>query len=302
MFNQLLKIYRTQQWSFTTSVYLFKNRKIGNFISIATIFCVILIPSTLVLVSGSLIDIVQSETRPYSYFIFKTGISKKEIKGFVDHVSVLRDMEVEVLPPEKLRDKFFESLGIDIIDSALKFPYSAQVLYPPHVTMDKFKSHHEFISKHEIIQSAESNHRLIVGARLAEKWALGFIWITFLIITIFCTLVSYVSSKSALFLYSVEIKGLILSGLAVNAIRRPIIWCGAMNGVILAALLYFGSIILAEKSSALINEYLFFLDHQSKNWGESESHLLVLIFVSMVSHTLGAIIASKQIKAEILIE
>ena len=302
MVSQFLKIYRTQQWSFKTSIYLFRNRKLGNFISIATIFFAILIPSTLVVVSGSLMNIVQNETRPYSYFIFKPDVSEREIERFVGQASELWEIKVDVLSPEKLRNKFFKSLGIDIIDSSLNFPYSAQVVYPLHITMDKFKSHHENMSSHEIIQSAESNHGLLIRARLAEKGAIGFIWITLLIITIFCALVSYVSSKNVLLLYSEEIKSLILSGLALKTIRLPIIWCGAMNGVILGTLLYFASVLLAEQSSILINEYLFFLDYQSKNWGESESHTLVLILASITSYTLGAIIASRQIKAEILIE
>ena len=89
MVSQFHKIYRTQQWSFSTSIYLFKNKKLGNFISIATIFCAILIPSTLVVISGSLMNIVQNETRPYSYFIFKTDVSKREIEGFVEKASEL---------------------------------------------------------------------------------------------------------------------------------------------------------------------------------------------------------------------
>ena len=172
MTSQLIKFYRIQQWSFATTIYLFKNRKLGNIVSIATLFCVILIPSTLVLMSGSLMDIVQDETQPYSYFIFKTDSSRIEIEGFVDKAKELSEIKVEVLTPEKLKNNFFEALGIDIINSSLKFPYSAQVVYPPNITMDKFKRHHEYMAGHEIIKSAESNHRLIVTARIAEKGAL----------------------------------------------------------------------------------------------------------------------------------
>ena len=302
MISTLIKFYRIQQWSFTTTIYLFKNRKLSNVISITTLFCVILIPSTLVVISGSLMDIVQDETRPYSYFIFKTDSSKKEIETFVAQAEEFSEIKVEVLTPEKLRNNFFESLGIDIINSSLKFPYSAQVLYPPNITLDRFKRHHEYMAGQEIINSAESNHRLIVTARFAAKGALGFKWITFLIISIFCTLVSYVSSKNVLFLYSEEIKGLILSGLTLKIIRRPIVWCGAMNGVMLGAFLYYASSLLAQKSSRLINEYLFFLDYQSKNWGESEGQLLVLVLALTVSQTVGAMIASRQIRSEMLIE
>ena len=74
-------------------------------------------------------NIVQNETRPYSYFIFKTDVSKREIERFVEQASELWEIKVDVLSPEKLRNKFFESLGIDMIDSSLNFPYSAQVVY-----------------------------------------------------------------------------------------------------------------------------------------------------------------------------
>tara|TARA_B100000941_G_C28262722_1_gene427419 strand:- start:437 stop:664 length:228 start_codon:yes stop_codon:yes gene_type:complete len=75
-----------------------------------------------------------------------------------------------------------------------------------------------------------------------------------------------------------------------------------MNGVMLGAFLYYASSLLAQKSSHLINEYLFFLDYQSKNWGESEGQLLVLVLALTVSQTVGAMIASRQIRSEMLIE
>ena len=45
------------------------------------LFCVILIPVTLVFISNNLLHIVQNEANPYSYFIFKTDALKKDIES-----------------------------------------------------------------------------------------------------------------------------------------------------------------------------------------------------------------------------
>ena len=95
------------------------------------------------------------------------------------------------------------------------------------------------MSNRQVVKSAESNHQLISTARIVEKIAIGFMGITFLIIITFCTLVSFVSSKNVLFLYSTEIKGLILSGLTMNTIRRPIILCSVINGILLGVFFVF---------------------------------------------------------------
>ena len=152
MISRLLEIYRLQQWSFTTAVYLLRKFKLSNSVSIATIFCVILIPVTLVSISNSILHIVQNETSPYSYFIFKTDASKREIESFVGIANELWEIKVEILSPETLKNQFFESLGIDSVDSALVFPYSAQVVYPPNITMEDFKSNHEFMSNRQVIK------------------------------------------------------------------------------------------------------------------------------------------------------
>ena len=302
MISKLLEIYRLQQWSFTTAVYLLKNCKLSNLISFTTIFCVILIPTTLVYISNSILYVVQDETSPYSYFIFKADASRKDIESFVEIANELGEIEVELLSPETLKNKFFKSLGIDSSDSSLVFPYAAQVTYPLNIILDDFKSNHEYMSNKQAIKSAESNHRFISRARIVEKVAFGFMGITFLIIIIFCTLVSYVSSKNSLFLYSVEIKGLILSGLSLNTVRRPIILCSVINGILLGVCLYSASIFLAAKSDYLISEYLFLPNQKLKNEGDTESALIYLVLTTTISYILGAIIASKQIKAEILIE
>jgi len=302
MISRLLEIYRLQQWSFTTAVYLLRKFKLSNSVSLTTIFCVILIPVTLVSISNSILHIVQNETSPYSYFIFKTDALKKDIESFVGIANELGKIKVEILSPETLKNQFFESLGIDSVDSALVFPYAAQVTYPPNIILEDFKSNHEFMSNRQVIKSAESNHQLITRARIVEKVAIGFMGITFFIINIFCTLVSFVSSKNVLFLYSTEIKGLILSGLTLNTIRRPIILCSVINGMLLGVCLYSASIFLAAKSDYFISEYLFLPNQNLRYEGDSESPLVFLVLTTTLSYILGSIIVSKQIKAKIVIE
>lgn len=302
MISRLLEIYRLQQWSLTTAVYLLRKFKLSNSVSLITIFCVILIPVTLVSISNSILHIVQKETSPYSYFIFKTDALKKDIESFVGIANELGEIKVEILSPETLKNQFFESLGIYSVDSALVFPYAAQVTYPPNIVLEDFKSNHELMSNRQVIKSAESNHQLITRARIVEKVAIGFMVITFFIINIFCTLVSFVSSKNALFLYSTEIKGLILSGLTLNTIRRPIILCSVINGILLGVCLYSASIFLAAKSNYFINEYLFLPNQKLSDEGYSESPLVFLVLMTTLSFILGSIIASKQIKAKIVIE
>ena len=302
MISRLLEIYRLQQWSFITAIYLLRKCKLSNIISLVTIFCVILIPVTLVFISNNILHIVQNEANPYSYFIFKTDALKKDIESFVGTANELGEIKVEILPPETLKNQFFESLGIDSVDSALVFPYAAQITYPSHIILEDFKKNHELMSNRQVVKSAESNHQLISTARIVEKIAIGFMGITFLIIITFCTLVSFVSSKNALFLYSTEIKGLILSGLTMNTIRRPIILCSVINGILLGVFLYFASIFLAAKSDYLINEYLFLPNQKLRNEGDLESPLVFLILATIISYIFGSIIASKQIKAKIVIE
>lgn len=302
MISRLLEIYRLQQWSLTTAVYLLRKFKLSNSVSLITIFCVILIPVTLVSISNSILHIVQKETSPYSYFIFKTDALKKDIESFVGIANELGEIKVEILSPETLKNQFFESLGIYSVDSSLVFPYAAQVTYPPNIVLEDFKSNHELMSNRQVIKSAESNHQLITRARIVEKVAIGFMVITFFIINIFCTLVSFVSSKNALFLYSTEIKGLILSGLTLNTIRRPIILCSVINGILLGVCLYSASIFLAAKSNYFITEYLFLPNQKLRDEGYSESPLVFLVLMTTLSYILGSIIASKQIKAKIVIE
>lgn len=302
MISRLLKIYRLQQWSFSTSAYLLINCKLSNLISMTTIFCVILIPTTLVFISTSVLHIVQSKTNPYSYFILKTDALGKDIESFVGVANGMEDTEVELLSPETLKNQFFESLGIDSVESSLVFPCAVQVIYSSDMTLKEFERSHEYLSNIQVVKSAESNHKLISRARIIKKVAIGFIWVTFLIIITFCTLVSYVSSKNALFLYSMEIKGLILSGITLNTVRVPIILCSTINGILLGVCLYFASIFLAAKSDYLINEYLFVPDQQLRNEQDLGCPLIFLVLTTTISYILGAIIASKQIKAQIVIE
>ena len=97
MISRLLEIYRLQQWSLTTAVYLLRKFKLSNSVSLITIFCVILIPVTLVSISNSILHIVQKETSPYSYFIFKTDALKKDIESFVGIANELGEIKVEIL-------------------------------------------------------------------------------------------------------------------------------------------------------------------------------------------------------------
>ncbi len=268
MQGNVLKYLKVRQLIIETSFYLLKKRKLGNFISIATVFCIIIAPSTLVLISSGFKEYIVSETRPYSYLILKEGTTQYEIAEFIEHLKYLKNIESKIITPKETKERFYQSIGL----------------------------------RHKLVQSSESNEQFILTARLLEKSLFGFLYITCVITIIFCFLVSYVSSKSMLLLYNDEIKGLMLCGLGKNFVRQPIIFCGLLNGAILATFLYTTAIILTEKSSELLLEYISFYKFNLNVLENYANELLSLITLTLCSYTLGAIAAARQIKIEVLIE
>lgn len=302
MRRNILKYLRVRQLLIETSFYLLKKRKLGNFISITTVFCIIIAPSTLVLISSGFKEHIISETRPYSYLILKEETTQYEIAEFIEHLKYLKNIESKIITPKETRERFYKSIGIESLDSSVKFPYSVELVYAKETGLTKFKKDHDFVKRHKLVQSAESNEQFILTARVLEKTFFGFLYITCLVTIIFCFLVSYVSSKSMLLLYNDEIKGLMLCGLGKNFVRQPIIFCGLLNGAILATFLYTTAIILTKKSNDFILEYMSFYKFNLNGLENYANELLSLIILTLCSYTLGAIAAARQIKIELLIE
>ena len=302
MQGNVLKYLKVRQLIIETSFYLLKKRKLGNFISIATVFCIIIAPSTLVLISSGFKEYIVSETRPYSYLILKEGTTQYEIAEFIEHLKYLKNIESKIITPKETKERFYQSIGLESLESAVEFPYSVEIVYSKKTELAKFKKDHDFVKRHKLVQSSESNEQFILTARLLEKSLFGFLYITCVITIIFCFLVSYVSSKSMLLLYNDEIKGLMLCGLGKNFVRQPIIFCGLLNGAILATFLYTTAIILTEKSSELLLEYISFYKFNLNVLENYAKELLSLITLTLCSYTLGAIAAARQIKIEVLIE
>ena len=302
MRRNILKYLRVRQLLIETSFYLLKKRKLGNFISITTVFCIIIAPSTLVLISSGFKEYIISETRPYSYLILKEETTQYEIAEFIERLKSLKNIESKIITPKETRERFYQSIGIESLDSSVKFPYSVELVYAKETGLTKFKKDHDFVKRHKLVQSAESNEQFILTARVLEKSFFGFLYITCLVTIIFCFLVSYVSSKSMLLLYNDEIKGLMLCGLGKNFVRQPIVFCGLLNGAILATFLYTTAIIFTKKSNDFILEYMSFYKFNLNGLENYANELLSLIILTLCSYTLGAIAAARQIKIELLIE
>ena len=130
MIESIREFVRVQHKTISTSIYLLKRKKTTNLISVATAFWVIIIPLTLILISSNYKDSILAETQPYSYLIFKTDTTGLEIEEFIKYAKQIKNIEIKQILPQQTKNKFFKSLGIDLYNAPLKFPHSAEILYP----------------------------------------------------------------------------------------------------------------------------------------------------------------------------